>query len=392
MPESAAAPIQPFKARLLIASPTGPVELDAASASLPLPQGPEGDAPLLTYGPYLDSLERFLFHDECRTLRKAVCLLRGAPITSEHLRTVDIISEKHGALYNVARVHVVLSEGECTLALCSATTDPQKGVMAREAQALREVRTVLKEDLLPRVLLEGEALYADKEGDSKTLSVLVTGWFDNFHEFHATRTEPDAPLATVVWEGERGRTLLEDASAAQIYREAARLLTLCYDAESARQVYPWHHAAGDFIVRREGGAIEVRLITVRDYVRLMPEEVDESNALLALIHFFLNLSVRMRLDRLDGTGDLVWMERPCLGACVAGFLDACSQRHLSSGTFPDAKEMVDVLRSFDEAEWLELLQVVVPDGLIESDEAAFLAPRLDEHARELSQVLLTPLS
>ncbi|MHC1743005.1 MAG: hypothetical protein AB9873_08240 [Syntrophobacteraceae bacterium] len=373
--------------RLMIASRSGPVELSADTAVLPLPQGPDGNAPLLHYGPYLRGLAGLLLQNGCSPLTEAVSRRLGFPVSASDLRAVDIISEKHGALYNVARVRVILSDGECTLALSSATTDFQKLVMARETRALQELQGILEEDLLPRLLFEGDARYEESD-TSKTLKVLVTGWFEDFHEFHLSRIQPDAPPATVVWDEGRGRLPLSEARAAEVYRKAARLLALCYDPESGRQVYPWHHAAGDFVVRCEGDAVDVRLITVRDYKRLISDEGEDTNPLLTLIHFFLNLTLRMRLDRFEGTGELVWMDRWGLDACISGFLDGCNARHAISPAFPDATEILEILRSFGTEEWYELLQVVAPDGLLEPDEAPFLGQHLGGHAEELTKVLL----
>jgi hypothetical protein len=36
------------------------------------------------------------------------------------------------------------------------------------------------------------------------------------------------------------------------------ILTACYDPISSRQIFPWHHAAGDFVVRVERERVGVR--------------------------------------------------------------------------------------------------------------------------------------
>jgi hypothetical protein len=43
-----------------------------------------------------------------------------------------------------------------------------------------------------------------------------------------------------------------------------------------------------------------------------------------LLFFLLNLSLRTRLDRLDGVGDIVWAQDPCVEATVEGFLEGLS--------------------------------------------------------------------
>jgi len=41
----------------------------------------------------------------------------------------------------------------------------------------------------------------------------------------------------------------------------------------------------------------------------------------ALLFFLLNLSVRMRLDRLDGVGAIAWADDDCVDATLEGFME-----------------------------------------------------------------------
>jgi hypothetical protein len=373
---------------LFIASPSAPLQLTAENAGRPLPQGPDGDAPLLLYGPYLTALAGFLRQDSCRPLAEAHVRCFGYELPWSELRAIDIISEKHGAFYNVARVRLGLSDRDCAFAVNTAATEHQKAVMVRELRALRELQTILREDLIPRILFEGEAKY-DTEGEpSRILKVFMADWFEDFHEFHlSSRTA--TPPGVVVWDTNRGENFLSDSQANEIYRKASRLLTLCYDEQSGRQVYPWHHAAGDFVVGSVEDGIAVRLITVRDYRRLIAEDGEGRDSLLDLVHFFLNLTLRMRLDRFDGTGELAWAGPRCLDACVAGFLDGCREKHRVASTFPGAPEILGFLRCFEEPEWRGFLEVVAPDGLVDPDEDGFLNQHLAEHARQLAEALVT---
>jgi len=131
----------------------------------------------------------------------------------------------------------------------------------------------------------------------------------------------------------------------------------------------------------------VRLITVRGYQPLMSVGDDPSEKWIPLMHFFLNLSIRMRLDRLDGTGDLVWAEPDCLHGVVSGFLETWQQKAEKHSDLPQASELRDVLRSFAPEEWLFLSDLVLADGLMEAEELEFLQPRLEEHMTSLWGVL-----
>ena len=120
------------------------------------------------------------------------------------------------------------------------------------------------------------------------------------------------------------------------------ILTACYDPITLHQIFPWHHAAGDFVVRIDGDRTAVRLITVRDYAPMagfavQPE--DEPALLQALVVYFIHLSIRMRLDRIDGVSEVVWAPASCLAPMVDGFfqgLDLTARINGLPEAFPEA--------------------------------------------------------
>lgn len=387
MPANARPPSDLPVPRLFIAFPGSTVELDSHHAGLPLPQGPDQEAPLLFYGPYLEGIAAFLQRDEYRALFTAHARCFGVSLPPGELREVSLISEKHGAFYNVARVRLLLSSGEVSFAVSTAASEAQKAAMARETAALKALEGQAPEGLIPRVLCEGEAPYAAGNEPARSLGLFMAEWYEGFHEFHLAAAHPHDATRIALWDGQPTRHFLRVTEAAQLYRAAARLLTLCYEWRTGRQIYPWHHAAGDFVARTDRGPVDVRLITVRDYRRLVPDDGAGRNPLLDLIHFFANLTVRMRLDRLDGTGPLAWGDIPCVEACLTGFLEGCSGQHAASPSFPDAPDILDLLKSFDASDLLDLLGAVLPDGLIEPDEEHYLIQHLVGHVHELAEAL-----
>ena len=46
------------------------------------------------------------------------------------------------------------------------------------------------------------------------------------------------------------------------------------------------------------------------------------NPMVSLVYFFLNLTMRMRLDKLDGVGEAVWADGFSVKATTTGFFDA----------------------------------------------------------------------
>ena len=152
-------------------------------------------------------------------------------------------------------------------------------------------------------------------------------WFDGFHEFHLTAPIDSDPDPIVVWAPEP-IYLTQSSHKKALCHEMARILTDFYNPLTFEQIGPWHHAAGDFTVHATPDSIETKLITVRDYRPLMiaPAETTPASILEGLLLFFMHLSVQMRLDRLDGTGDLVWAGDWAVIGTVNGFFEALLEK------------------------------------------------------------------
>lgn len=76
-------------------------------------------------------------------------------------------------------------------------------------------------------------------------------------------------------------------------------MTCYYNAETFEQIFPWHHAAGDFVIKLQKNNMKMKLITVRQYAPMLENknETAKNNTdsdiylmLEAMLVFFLNLS------------------------------------------------------------------------------------------------------
>lgn len=380
---NAAIPIE-----LLINTPSGNLPLTRERYHIPLPRGPEAVGPVLLYGPYLEAVAGFLKKDSFAPLLEAVGAQAGRAVSSQELRSLRIISIKHGAFYNVVLLRVRLSDGAAALALNIVSDPSLQQSLTGEFSLLRELHARFGLPFLPRPYTDGTILYGADEGSGQIpLRFFIAEWFEGFHEFHLTRVGMDGSLALKVWDLERGDTLLGIRDAYLLYRRAAFILTSYFDELSFRQIYPWHHAAGDFIVRPAGESTEVRLITARGYRCLLSEDCTQDDILLAAVHFFINMSLRMRLDRLDGTGELAWAGPECLDAVVDGFLQAFQSKIEKGASIPRGGDALEVLRHFTREEWMSLTELILEQGLVEVDELEFLNSHLEEHVSSLRQVL-----
>jgi hypothetical protein len=135
----------------------------------------------------------------------------------------------------------------------------------------------------------------------------------------------------MVWDDVCGRFFLSIEQTKMLYARVSKILTGYYNLESFEQIFSWHHAAGDFIVSVENENLDLKLISVRRYEAIFGDQentqttqVEPQRILQALLIFFLNLSIHIRLDRLDGIGEMVWSDSLAVEPTLVGFLEALS--------------------------------------------------------------------
>ena len=372
-----------FPIRIFIDSPDGLLAFGREYAGMPLPWGLDAEGPAVTYGTYFDALTSFLSPNGYQPLCTALCQLLGRPVPLQEILELSVISQKHGAFYHVAQVRAKLAEQYHSLAVNSAVHPARQAFLDHEFALLQDLNKRFPLGFIPRVFVLGSSSGMDENGSPRTLRSFVAEWFEGYHEFHLGRPGPESTPSIEVWDGHGNRSVLISEESQSLYHQAALILTAYYDPESFCQIYPWHHAAGDFILKRQAAGLQLRLITVRGYLPLVTVGPDPADQWLPLVHFFLNLSLRMRLDRLDGTGKLVWAGTECLQGVVSGFLEGWEQKAEKDAALPRRSEVLAVLRSFTAEEWLSLVLPVLEDGLEEADELEFIQPRLEEHVHSL---------
>ena len=320
--------------RYLVASPAGDVPVDTGRLDYPL----EADPLKTPYRLYFRAITDFLTRENFQTLIEAVNNRLGTDFDLGALNEIIIRAEKHGALSHPASIELILKDGQVKFGLNVAVTDTGREWLRKEFSVLQTLGRKFNLPYLPDVYLIGE---------HNSMSFLLEEWFEDFHEFHIAKSE-DGEEQLKLWEYGKGDRFLSHEQSFEIYRQIAMILTLYYDIENYRMIFPWHHAAGDFIVKLADEAlIDVRLTTVRGYDPFM-EASDENMALpaLALFYFLLHLSIQMRLDRLEGVGDIVWADEKCIDATLSGFFLGLESKKAFRDYFGSQEEFLTLLHSF----------------------------------------------
>lgn len=347
-----------------IATPSGAVAFVPSMAGAPV----EGDGTGLTYGAYFDALELFVAGEGYAPLVRALSRV-GRPEGLAGARELVLRAEKHGALYHPASCTVRFADGEAKFCLNVAASAVGVACLEAEAGLLETLRTRFTPEFLPCPHAYGRV---------GTLGLLLEEWFEGFHEFHL-----DGEGRVRLWDFDGGERVLSSDEAGTLYGETARILTRYFEAETGASIGPWHHGAGDFVARVGDGAVTARLITVRGHgaARSFLEAGPMAERLAGLA-FFTNMTMRARLDRVDGVGDLILADAGVTGAVVAGCAAALGER---TDIGDAGLGLLDFLGSFSVEEMagagVQLMEPCAPE------EQEFLIRAWPEHAAALVAAL-----
>jgi hypothetical protein len=360
----------------LVSSPFGDVPADTDKLGLPL----ECDPLNTPYKIYFRSIEDFLKQDEFIPLLQAATRKIGREISLNEISEILIRAEKHGLLYHPASIDLVMENRKAKFGLNAAVTDTGKKWLREEVSLLQRFHTENGLPYLPEAYISGEL---------NSMFFLLEDWFEGYHEFHITRDE-ESKHTLQLWEFGTGYLNLTNSQSFEIYRQSSKILTLYYDFENFNYLYPWHHAAGDFIVKANNEKIDVRLTTARRYKPLLDFQRDQINPLFALFYFFLHLSLHMRLDKIDGVGEVVWAEDYSVDAVAQGFSEALRQKDAFNNNPGLYKEFIVLLRSFSLDELIASFNPLF-DLYAGTKDLPVIGMNLDGHMKKLHEAIQTRL-
>jgi hypothetical protein len=347
-------------------------------APLPLNRSPRSEhaparlGPEATYGAYFDAISDFLGWRDFQRLREAIGSRRQVSPEQLDLSEIQVFLEKHGAFYHPARIETIAAGYGESFVLNVAVSPAGAAAIQREFSLLAELNRLQPDGYLPQVYS-----LASGGGPGRRRWPLFLGeWFENFSECHLTRRPADGAPGILVWDARDGVFFLSEAQTRQFYRQVARILTAYFDLSTTRQIFPWHHAAGDFVVQCQNERVAVKLITVRQFLPILRPPHAPTESLPETLFFFLaNLSLQTRLDRLEGVGDVVWSDDLAVAETLDGVLMGLEDKHPAlSGHF------IDYLGAFSLEEIGDFFQAVLKTVDSRAPEFSLISKHLGDHS------------
>jgi hypothetical protein len=374
-----------MEVKFLFCGPTGDVPVGSDDLVKPFKITPSENHPFLTPGDYFKSIKNFILKDN----GSALSPILGEDIDPGKINRMHIRSEKHGALYHLASVEIFTDNQSCKLAVSTAVSKESRSLLEHEYEVLNFLDRTRNLPYLPKPYFKGD-VHCRAGTHTEILSMFAAHWFEGYHEWHFSMDESRQRQKIRIWDQKCGYRFASQLETFEIFRQASKILTLFYDMENFREVYPWHHAAGDFVVGSRNGCLDVRLITARNYEPCMVfESENDINPMVAVNYFFLNMTLKMRLDKLDGVGKVVWAGHSCVEAVTMGFFEALRMRE-EEGSYPLGKavDLLMLLKSFSLEELGKLFFSVLDYyGQGESTDFSVIKTHLESHVNQLYQVM-----
>ena len=351
---------------------THPLWSEALPLSVRRPPENTGPAGKVSHGDYFQAIRSYFLKDGVQHLQSALTPSGPTNTPPPSPEQIEVVLEKHGEFYHPARIRVASPVESRSFVLNVAATPVGHECMTNEIQALQKVAPRLQKGSLPEIYGVGQV----ENPNGQTFRMFLADWFEDHHEFHLSVDPADGRPGIIVWDTRGAPFFLPKDAKADVYAQTAYLLTRAYDFETTRQIYPWHHASGDFVLRPPAKGLDLKLITVRQYAPTLGaadgQDVDMESRLMAAMVFFANLTLRNRIDRLDGTGELAWADDSTVAATVSGFKRAMDEGPLS--------DLVPLLRSYDLDDWVTLLSAVAEQYRLMPAEDALLDRHIEGHA------------
>jgi hypothetical protein len=330
-----------------------------------------------TIGDYFSAVYQFLSKKDFSILKTGLEAIFNTPVRTNQITKITVFLEKHGAFYHPLKIQVVVNTRRtCSFVLNGAVSNSGLSLIENEYNLITEMKQAYSKHYLPQVF--GVDFIKTNKG---RIGFFLGEWFEGYKEFHVSEDQDKRQI--VIWESDGSCHYIPETDALEIYQEISRILTYYYDLETFEQIFPWHHAAGDFIIKQEVGSIHVRLVTVRGYLSLSEFGTGEADKKLyilpSLMLFFLNLTLKMRLDRINGTGEITLLGKEVITATIDGFLQALDEKS-NRYDFGDLRFVfTEFFRQFSPGQITELMGKIIESHYHDPSEIEAIRENLESH-------------
>jgi hypothetical protein len=367
-------------------SSEGDVPVDNATLDRPFILEPFRDHPFMTLRDYFLSIQNFILRESGLSLISLLRRLWDREVELGDIDNIIVRYEKYGTLYQIASVTISSRGKSVKLAVSTALSVQAKATLDREFDLLHQLNGITGLPYLPQVYWK-QRMTVQKEEGTETPLMSLSQWFEGYHEWHFSRDD-EGREGIIIWDMGGGYRFASEHEAYEIIRQASKILCLYYDMETCRRISPWHHGAGDFVVKTGDGTVDVKLVTARGYepIVLSNEKTDPSRALML---FLLETTVKMRLDKYEGMGYSIWAASSLLGAVMDGFFQALRMKeHGADNKAIKVDEFVSFFKCVSADEIQKLLLTHVNEyRLHDSSDYAIFSVHLDDHAREVYRTI-----
>ena len=369
-------------------SPGGDVPVDAETLARPFIVEPFQYHLFMTLADFFRIVSNFILGTARPVLTSALSRAWERDITFQDIDNIIIRYEKYGSLYQIVSVEVISGSQSAKFAVSTALAPDTREKIKMEYNLLSYINTKTGLSYLPRVFsINSQDI--EKDGVVDTLVLTLAEWFEGYHEWHFSKDD-EGKDTIVIWDTKKGNRPASVQEACAIITEASRILTLYYDVDTGERIIPWHHGAGDFIVKTGSGNVEVRLVTARGYEAFTSSDASETiNPLLGLLNFFIELTTKMRLDKFEGMGDTTWAGSIFVTAAIEGFVQAMkTKKALNQCGAIEVDEFLVSAKALtkDDIEHILSTQLDQYQALDASDYDVIKA-HLKEHAQDLVSTL-----
>ncbi len=376
--------------KFFLSGQTQPLEPNSKQWNLPLPvkrettgiKADQNHSLSVTYGDYFEAAGKFIIKNNYKVILKALSYMNEF-IRLEQVNEIKISLEKHGPFYHPSKIEVFTENSVIPFVLNVAVSKIGIECIHNEFSTLKKLNFEFSNSFIPAVYG-----YDDFIGrDNIQIGMFLGEWFEGYSEFHISKDPSDGKEKILIWDNSNGSFFVSEDTAIEIYRQAAMIMTCFYNVHTFEQIFPWHHAAGDFVVKQTGNSLDVKLITARQYSSLFETKVqtkDQDLVFEGLLMFLLILSIRMRLDRIDGTGDIVWADDLSVEGTIKGFWEGMIIKSRSKViTYNFIDEFRVYFQSRSENELLDLSKAIIGSFNQSAPDIPVIDRNLAKHSSEL---------